>query len=355
MTAEERKSRGNRMRSPVVVYHGDTPEILLTSFDLKNTRDLRTLLLEAAYTLLKHPNAASVQIALYNTILSRSTIQGERDRFLSICAPSIATKIHITDLSEHAEAPMRTALFNNDQAALDARKPVKASQEAVIGALLQRYIHQQPSLSIDQLVKMSGASVPTVYKAINHYSHCIAQRSRADKSIRIHAFSRNDWKEWIERSNRLASVYFIDRSGVPRSAVRLAKGLARLQRNDLAVGGLMGALHHLPALDATAAPQLDILVHGTPRSDLSFIEEIDPGLKMTKDQRETAHVVVHFIDRPVSMFDHQDGQNYGTIADCIANMYRARQMHQVEDAIQRIQKAVLSSQVEKAIGQTQEE
>ena len=38
----------------------------------------------------------------------------------------------------------------------------------------------------------------------------------------------------------------------------------------------MGTLHHSTDLDATRSPQLDILVHGTRRADLSFIADIDP-------------------------------------------------------------------------------
>jgi hypothetical protein len=98
----------------------------------------------------------------------------------------------------------------------------------------------------------------------------------------------------------------------------------------------MGALHHLPALDATSSPQLDILVHGTRRMDLSFITEMDPGLERFEGRTEMAHVVVHFIDRPVSLFVREDGQNWGSLPDCIANLQKAGLTYQLNDALQLI-------------------
>lgn len=318
------------------VHDDDTRTFVFPSYALQNTRDLRSLMLDAAYALQEHPDAIRAQIALQVCTLSKSTVQREVDQFLATCRPSLARRLQVLDLRLGTNTSTQAMVSNDAQRALAACKPNKASQEAVIATLLQRHIRLQPGLTIDELVTESGASIPTVYQAIRRYEHCIAPRSQEDKAIRIKTFPRTAWKEWIERSNRLSSVYFIDRSGAPRSATRLAKTLARLQRDDLAIGGLMGAMHHLPALDATAAPHLDILIHGTPRSDLSFIEQIDPGLKMSKDLREPAHVVVHFVDRPQSLFVRESEHNWGSLPDCIANMWRARLTHQVDDAIARI-------------------
>lgn len=98
----------------------------------------------------------------------------------------------------------------------------------------------------------------------------------------------------------------------------------------------MGALHHLPALDATAAPHLDVLVHGTARSDLSFIRQMDPGLERSKDRSEPAHVVVHFIDRPNASFTSAQDRLWGSLPDCVAIMHRAGLVHRVEDAVRLI-------------------
>lgn len=318
------------------VSEGDRHFLQFPSHGLRNTRDLHTLLLEAAYALQAHPELDSVDIALWDCALSNSAVQREVEQFRAICRPPVARRLRVLDSRTGLSAQGQPAAMGM-QPKTASSIPTQASQEAVMVTLLQRYVRSLPGLTMDTLVEVTGASVPTVYQALRRYANCLAPRNRDDKMIRVQAFSRTDWREWMARNNRLSSVSFVDRSGAPRSATRLSKGLARLQRDDLAIGGLMGAMHHLPALDATAAPFLDILVHGTARSDLSFIEQIDPGLRRSRDPHEPAHVVVHFVDRPRSLFVREDGQNWGSLPDCIANMQRARLAHQVEDAIRRIE------------------
>ena len=55
-----------------------------------------------------------------------------------------------------------------------------------------------------------------------------------------------------------------------------------------------------------------------------------------------AHAVVHFIDRPVLLFVRQDGQNWGSLPDCIANLQKAGLTHQVNDALQLIKQGMKS-------------
>lgn len=334
------KSSIRGQAAPTLIHAGDHQELIFEAQALKNTRDLRTLMVEAAFALQKSPEIHRANIAVKEgSTLSQYAIQRETEQFLAMCRPHIAERLHIVDM--RVRTP-ESSYWTNDvlRQHLDTnqhRRPAKASQEAVIATLLQRYLHDQPGLTTDELVQQSGAGLATVYLAITRYQHCIERGTQGNRPFQLRSFSRNDWKQWIERSNRLSSVYFIDRSGAPRSSKRLAMALTKLHRDDLAIGGLMGALHHLPALDATAAPHLDILLHGSPRSDLSFIEQIDPGLKQTKDPYDPAHVVVHFIDRPQSLFEHDGEMNWGALPDCIANMQRARQTHQVDDAIGLIQ------------------
>jgi len=308
----------------------------LQSHDLKNTRDLRTLLLDAAYELQAQPNFTDAHIYLHRCTLAKKRVETEVDQFKRIARPSIAGRITLHDIRATTQQRGIPAMEGASPVSDPYRKPTTASQEAVLAYLLQRLLQSLPGVSISTIAAETKASVPTIYKVLNTYAHCI-EKDPEDKTLRLRNFSPSDWFNWMQRTNQLSSAFFIDRSGTPRSASRLAKELARLRRDDLAVGGLMGALHHLPALDATSSPQLDILVHGTPRTDLSFITEMDPGLERYKGRAEMAHVVVHFIDRPAALFVHQDGQNWGALPDCIANMHKAGLTHQVNDALQLLQ------------------
>lgn len=307
----------------------------LQAHDLKNTRDLRTLLLDAAYELQAQPDLTDANIYLHNCTLAKKRVEMEVDQFKRITHPGIARRIMLHDIRGMTQQSEILAIEGTSPVRDPSRKPTTASQEAVLAYLLQRHLQSLPGVSISTIAAETKASLPTIYKVLNAYGHCI-EKDPEDKTLRLRNFSKNDWLYWIQRSNQLSSAYFIDRSGTPRSANRLAKELTRLQCDDLAVGGLMGALHHLPTLDATKSPQLDILVHGTRRTDMSFVTEIDPGLERYNGRTEMAHVVVHFIDRPASLFVHQDDQNWGALPDCIANMQKAGLTHQVNDALQLI-------------------
>jgi len=305
----------------------------MQSHDLKNTRDLRTLLLDAAYELQAQPDLTDAHIYLHSCTLTKKRVEMEVDQFKRITQPNIGGRILLHDIRATAQHREILAMEGASPVSDPSRKPTTASQEAVLAYLLQRHLQSLPGVSISTIAAQTKASLPTIYKVLNAYGHCI-EKDPEDKTLSLRYFSKSDWLYWIQRTNQLSSAYFIDRSGTPRSANRLAKELARLQRDDLAIGGLMGALHHLPTLDATNSPQLDILVHGTRRTNLSFITEIDPGLERHQGRAEMAHVVVHFIDRPASLFVYQDGQNWGALPDCIANMQKAGLTHQVTDVLQ---------------------
>lgn len=308
----------------------------LQSQDLKNTRDLRTLLLDAAYELQTHPELADAHIYLFGCTLAKKRVDMEVEQFKSITHPRIAGRMLVHDIRAATRQRGQLATKGPHLPSEPTRTPSKASQEAVVAYLLQRHLQSLPGVSIGTIAAETKASVPTIYKVLNTYDHCI-DKDPEDKTLRLRYFAKNDWLHWIQRTNQLSSVYFIDRSGSPRSATRLAKELTRLHREDLAIGGLMGALHYLPALDATSSPQLDILLHGTRRTDLSFITEMDPGLELFEGRAEMAHVVVHFIDRPSPLFKYRNGQNWGSLPDCIANLQKAGLTHQVNDALQMIQ------------------
>ena len=309
----------------------DAP-IQLHAHDLKNTRDLRTLLLEAAYALLERPAVTEVHVYLHHCTLAKKRVAMEFEQFKRIALPIIAKRIHLHDTRLPDAYKMVLSGDAAGAASVHARKPSTASQEAVIAYLLHRHLESLPGVSVSTIAEQTQASLPTIYKVLKTFAQCL-EKDPEEKTLRLRSFGQDDWRHWILRSNKLSSVYFVDRSGAPRSASRLAKSLAQLKREELAIGGVIGALHHLPALDATASPQLDILVHGTRRSDLSFVTEIDPGLELHDGRPDIAHVVVHFIDRPASLFERHVGQLWGSLPDCIANMQKAGLTHQVNDAL----------------------
>lgn len=299
-------------------------QVIASAHKLRNTRDLRTLLLEMSYLLLNEHTLRGAHIELIDCSLTRRTVESEFTQFLQVTTPRISKLIHLRQIRSNECLDTHTSLI--------APQPAKANQEAVLAYLIHRRWNKEAGIGIEQLAKDTGASIPTIYKVLNAFEHCITKDAET-KERALTYLGRSDWMRFLERNSKLRSVYFKDISGMPRSPKRLAKELSQLKRNDLAIGGVMGALHHIPGLDITTAAQLDVLVHGTPTTDLSFVQHIDPGLQLHQDRPDTADLVVHFINRPNSLFTESAGRRWGSLPDCMAQMHKAGLTHQVEDAV----------------------
>lgn len=214
-------------------------------------------------------------------------------------------------------------------------KPTTSSRETVVGALLHRWINRLPPVKVSELAALSGASIPTVYAALKNVEPSCLLRDD-DRRLSLKCFSTEAWQKWLSISTDGPSAKFTDRSGSPRSPEKLARQLAKLGRQDVAIGGVLGAKHHFPGLDITAAPHLDIVVHGTQHADLSFIEQLDPGLVLDDSIDAHGHVIVHFVNRPYSLFETKDGVVWADVLDCMVNLWDSHLVHQVEDLINHV-------------------
>jgi hypothetical protein len=253
-------------------------------------------------------------------------------RVLLLVLKSPADLIHVLPPSIHGsqleEIQARVAKALSD-------KPKTSSREAVVGTLLHRWVNKLPPVKVPELAALSGASIPTVYAAITNLEPACLHRDE-DRRLSLAGFSANAWQKWLGISTDGPSAKFADRSGSPRSPEKLARQLAKLGRQDVAIGGVLGAKHHLPGLDITAAPHLDVVVHGTQHTDLSFIEKLDPGLVRDDSMAAHGHVIVHFVNRPHSLFETEEGVVWADVLDCMVNLWDAHLVHQVEDLINQI-------------------
>lgn len=68
-------------------------------------------------------------------------------------------------------------------------------------------------------------------------------------------------------------------------------------------------------------------MHGTPHTDLSFIEQLDPGLERDDSNDAHGHVIVHFVNRPNSLFETKEGGVWADVLDCLVTLWRAQLQH----------------------------
>jgi hypothetical protein len=113
----------------------------------------------------------------------------------------------------------------------------------------------------------------------------------------------------------------------------MLRRLQRLQRDDLAVGGVWGAKHYQPGLDLAGNPRLDICLHASgKRVDWSFVEQLDPALEMTRRRDEAPTLVVHVLRRATSLFrPNADGLPWADPVECLLDLHEAHFETQAHD------------------------
>lgn len=307
---------------------------------MRTARDLRSLLMDAAYSL-KANNEQTVLCLLFKSGFSSKRLRQEVAQFQAVVKKDLGRRIQVYALKSPADL-MLVLPSGMDVEALQAcvtqalsGKPKTSSREAVVGQLLHRWINQLPPVTVAELAGLSGASIPTVYAALTTLEPSSLQ-SDEERGLSLAGFSADAWQQWLSRSAQRPTAKFVDRSGSPRSPEKLARQLIKLGRSDVAIGGVLGAKYHFSGLDITAAPFLDIVVHGTPHTDLTFIEQLDPGLERDDSLDAHGHVIVHFANRPHSLFVIKNAAVWADVLDCLVHLWDAQLIHQVEDLIQHI-------------------
>lgn len=320
------------------------PTIVQVTKGMRTARDLRTVLLEALYAMDSDRQPKNFMCLLFGSGFTRQRLEREVQDIKRVTRPDLRDRIQVVNVRVPADLnpsllpgvpeECLTVLTRKVIDALMA-KPITSSREAVVGQLLYRWLNDMEPVRTSELAELSGASIPTVYAALKTVDPKCLQRDE-DRRVFLSGFSADDWQKWLTLSTDSPSVKFVDRSGSPRSPEKLARQLAKLGRSDVAVGGVLGAMHYYPALDITGTPHLDIVIHGSPSTDLCFVAQLDPGLERDDTPSAYAKVMVHFVNRPFSLFDARDGVVWADVLECMVHLWDAHLIHQVENLIRHL-------------------
>ena len=326
------------------------PTVVQVTTGMRTARDLRSVLLEALYAMDSDSQPKNFLCLLFGSGFTRQRLEREVHDIKRVTRPDLRDRIQVVNVRVPADlggsqlpGVPEECLEVLSEKVIDAlmAKPTTSSRVAVVGQLLYRWIKHMDPVRTAELAELSGASIPTVYAALKTVDPTCLHRDE-DRRVSLSGFTADAWQKWLTLSTDSPSVKFVDRSGSPRSPEKLARELAKLRRSDVAVGGVLGAMHHYPALDITGAPHLDIVVHGSLSTDLSFVSELDPGLVRDDTPGAYAHVMVHFVNRPFSLFETRDGRVWADVLECLVHLWDAHLIHQVENLIRHIAPGGLS-------------
>lgn len=294
-----------------------------------NVRDLRAELLAFAYLAQEDQNACFLLVLIDSRVSARRMIE-EASLFESIIAPHIRGRIHLAkgDRFGHFEGLPSFIPRELLQRELENYRPVESKRSAGVGQfnvqniLLLSWLNGLGPQTIKSLGEAAGTSYPTTAAAIETLEAQGMLYVEKDRSVSLRYFPAEQWRKWIASGfTHRKSARFIDRSGQPRPPSSLIKRFMRLDRNDIAISGIEGAREHYPELDLSGALRVDLVLHGSHKSDLSFVQKLDPALQLADNPHQQADLVIHFLDRRATHFERHGQLLIADPLECLADLY----------------------------------
>lgn len=304
---------------------------------VSNVRDLRADLLTAAYEYIERKTGTA--LLLRDCKLSPDRLSEER-RLFAMLAPEAAEHISILLQNKDGEIEGAGHLLKegvSEEISAALVKPKRApgvGRYNVQNILLLNWLIGLGPQTVKSIGEASGTSYPTTAAAINDLAAQGVLTVKKDRSVSLKYFPVEQWRKWIAGGfEHRKSARFIDRSGQPRPPSSLIKRLQRLGRDDIAISGIEGARFHYPDLDLSGALRLDLVLHGNPKSDLEFVQKLDPALEQSDNPYRKADLVVHFLDRPETHFERNGELLIADPLQCLADLYDMRLDQQADQML----------------------
>ena len=301
---------------------------------LSDVRTLRDALAQtAAY--LAHENSKSGYLLLVEPRLGLETITDLVEALKKALQPNVAERLKVVATKDEdvvlrlgsmpspdLEFIRRCVAESKDPG---GRLPQPDKQREVLLLILHQWITGKGPMTSRWLEFTVGCHYRTVSAAVERLGP-VVQRS-SDKSIALKYFPEREWKQLLVVAHKVRStIHYADTSDQPRSPESLLQRLTKLDRSDIAVGGVIGAKHYAPDLDIVGTPRLDLCVHAPgDRIDLDFVKRLDPALERTRDPHRPAQLALHFIRRKEPLF-HRSGTDLPTPdpVECLLELYMGR-------------------------------
>lgn len=239
----------------------------------------------------------------------------------------------LTDMERSCIEPV------SERARQRASRPLRRPSEAffdILRVLLVHWFRKSGPLTSKELAEQTGFSYPTIANALERLEPRLIRHS--DRRIELSAFPKEAWFKLVAQTDKVrASQGFVDPSGRPRPPEVLLDRLRDLERDDIAVAGVLGARHYLPGLDLVGTPRLDLVVHARPMaSPPTFLRRLDPALKPA-GRGEPSQVVVHTLFRPAPFFSQpENGTRWADEVECLLDLHEMRMEAQALEFVDRL-------------------
>lgn len=227
--------------------------------------------------------------------------------------PSPPTQAEIAPLEE---------VLEGHEAGAKPRGPTHGDAQAeVLRVLVRAWLRGEGPITLASIGKIIGYTFKPVRTSLDELDRFLETHGK--KGVALKAFPRDPWARLVHNAASVrGTVRFKNRTESGRTTDSLLNRIRKLERPDIAVGGVAGARHYCPDLDLIGLPRLDLCVHAyRSRPNLDFVRAIDPGLEQTATRGEACPLVVHFLYRKEPLFE--DGR-WADPVECLLDLHEIR-------------------------------
>ena len=274
--------------------------------------------------------------------ISRARLHDELQSMRALFRPEIEEKLTFVICREAPPHEVIGMLSDEHRESIEAMldhfrtqatRPRRQSEAffEIMRVLLVHWFRRSGPITSKDICVETGSSYPTVADALERLEPWLFRHS--DRRVELRSFPKDEWLKLVAQAGKVrASIGYADRSGRPRSPESLLNRLRDLGRDDIAVGGVLGARLYLPGLDIIGTPRLDLVLHRNTSNEMTdplvWIRRLDPALKPA-ERGEPCQVVVHTLLRPESFFSElQDRLHYADEVECLLDLHESRMEQQ---------------------------
>lgn len=312
-------------------WTGRSGEMLIEIKQTNNARDIRDALLALTYALAQEDGQARGLCVLSRSRLSEQRLREELDRFRSVTRQDFGDRIFLAALDEYGHP---TGTLPDDMPELlpylvelvakEDLRPNRVTRQAVKAYLVECWLQGLGPQTGSEIRRYTGASYPTVTATLNDLRQLGVLSAGVLPAAQLHEPGWDLWRRLAEgQINERKTKRFVDPSTQPRTPSELAYRLQNLQEagkasGNIKIGGVLGAQLHVPELNISAAPRLDLHVE---EGGTLFMRKLDAALVETDDPTAKVLVVVHTGRQKMpTPTDLQRKRHTAPALDCMADL-----------------------------------
>ncbi len=278
-------------------------------------RDLRAAATTLASALVRHPEVRHGVLVLTSPRIAVSRATDEWKLLGEVFQPAVLARMNILLVNERTSwshnprgyDPMLEEWARSELQATKRVVPVSlpSPRSFEIWKLLVRaWLTRAGPMSIGRLVELSGTAHPTVARAVRRWEASGELVRHRDRSVEFTDFPRSSFAELRSLLSELRRTQlYADVSGQPSAPRALLRQVRKLERSDVAVGGVVAAEHYDRAFDLVGVPRVDLILHASDERGAAMLaQSIDPALRLTSSSAG-AVLAVHVLTRAVTLFE----------------------------------------------------